>query len=96
MAESYEAGRRVRLPTGAERPISVFVNGTEQNEGDVYSIQDGMVVFKRPIIKEKVSGLRWTAMALGLFGSYGENEVIDVHFTRAGKTEVISDAEVLD
>jgi hypothetical protein len=95
MAESYEAGRRVRLPTGTERPISVFINGTEQNEGDVYSIQDGMVVFKRPIVKERVSGLRWAAMALGLFGSYGENETVDVHFTRGGHTEVISDAKIL-
>ncbi len=96
MAESYEAGRRVRLPSGAERPIHVYINGTEQREGERYSIQDGMIVFKRPIIKERVSGLRWTAMALGLFGSYGENEVVDVHFTRGGRTEVLSDAKLLD
>ena len=96
MSESYEAGRRVRLPTGAQRPIQVFINGTQQGEGEAYSLQDGMVVFKRPIIKERVSRLRWTAMALGLFGSYGENEVVDVHFTRGGKTEVISDAKILD
>jgi hypothetical protein len=96
MAESYEAGRRVRLPTGWERPVHVFINGAEQPEGEVWAIQDEMVAFKRPIIKEKVSGLRWTAMALGLFGSYGENEVVDVHFTRRGRTEVISDAKILD
>ena len=34
MGESYEAGRRVRLPAGAERPIQVFINGSEQREGD--------------------------------------------------------------
>jgi hypothetical protein len=34
-------------------------------------------------------------MTLGLFGSYGKHESVDVHFRRAGKTEVISDAEIL-
>jgi len=34
-------------------------------------------------------------MSLGLFGSYGENETVDVHFRRGGKTQVISDAEIL-
>ncbi|HET8976260.1 MAG TPA: hypothetical protein VFN15_06490 [Solirubrobacterales bacterium] len=96
MAESYEAGRRVRMPAGAERPIHVFINGTEQREGEAYSIHDELIVFTRPIIKERVGRGRWLAMTLGLFGSYGENETVDVHFTRGGKTEVISDARILD
>jgi hypothetical protein len=33
-------------------------------------------------------------MTLGLFGSYGRNETVDVHFRRAGKVQVISDAKV--
>ena len=95
MAESVEAGRRVRLPRGAERPIQVFVNGMEQKEGPDYSVHGTEIVFSRPLIKERVSRGRWLAMALGLFGSYGENESVDVHFRRGGGTEVISDAEVL-
>jgi hypothetical protein len=96
MSESIEAGRRVRLPNGAERPIQVFINGTEQAEGADYSVHGREIVFSRPLVKEKVSGGRWLAMTLGLFGSYGRNETVDVHFRRAGKIKVISDAEIVD
>jgi hypothetical protein len=94
MAEEVEAGRRVRLPSGAERPIQVFVNGLEQREGADYALHGHEIVFSRPLVKERVSRGRWLAMALGLFGSYGRNETVDVHFRRGGTTEVISDAEV--
>jgi hypothetical protein len=95
VSETVEAGRRVRLPGGAERPIHVFVNGMEQREGDDYEIHGREVIFSRPLVKERVSRGRWLAMALGLFGSYGKNETVDVHFRRAGSTEVLSDADVL-
>jgi hypothetical protein len=95
MAESYEAGRRVRLPGGAEPPIQVFINGTELREGSDFSVHNDLIVFSRPIVKERVSKSRWLAMSLGLFGSYGMNETVDVHFRRGGKTQVISDAEIL-
>ena len=95
MAESVEAGRRVRLPSGAERPIQVFVNGVEQTEGADYSIHGREILFSRPLIKEKVSGGRWLAMTLGLFGSYGKHETVDVHFRRGGTMQVVSDAEIL-
>ena len=94
--ESVEAGRRVRLPAGAERPIQVFVNGTQQAEGSDYTIHGREIVFSRPLVKEQVSRARWLAMLLGLFGSYGENETVDVHFRRGGAIQVISDAEIVD
>jgi hypothetical protein len=95
MAESVEAGRRVRLPSGAERPIQVFVNGVEQTEGADYSVHGREIVFSRPLMKERVSGGRWLAMTLGLFGSYGKHETVDVHFRRGGTMQVVSDAEIL-
>ena len=95
MSESVEAGRRVRLPNGAERPIQVFVNGLQQTEGTDYSVHGREILFSRPLVKEKLTGGRWLAMALGLFGSYGKNETVDVHFRRAGKVEVVSDARIL-
>jgi hypothetical protein len=96
MAESVEVGRRVRLPSGAERPIQVFINGLEQQEGSDYTVHGHEIVFSRPLVKEKVSGGRWIAMTLGLFGSYGKNETVDVHFRRGGTMQVISDAKVVD
>jgi hypothetical protein len=96
MAESYEAGRRIRLPRGAGRPIQVFINGAQQREGSDYTVRGHEIVFSRPLVKEKVSTSRWLAMTLGLFGSYGKNETVDVHFRRGGKVQVISDAKILE
>ena len=96
MSESIEAGRRVRLPSGAERPIRVFVNGVAQKDGEDYAIHGREIVFSRPLMKERVSRSRWLAMTLGLFGSYGKNESVDVHFRRGGRTEVLTDAPIVD
>jgi hypothetical protein len=92
---SYAAGERVRLPTGAEAPITVFVNGVEQREGEDYSIESGEIVFKRPIVKEKIGTSRWLAMYLGLWGTYRKNETVDVQFNRKGKLELVSDLPVV-
>jgi hypothetical protein len=92
---SVAVGRRVRLPRGAEPPFKVFVNGIEQEEGSNYEIRDGTVVFSRPILKEKVGGLRWLAMLLGLFGTYRQHETVDVEYRLGGQVKLASDAEVL-
>ena len=91
---SYAAGRRVRLPAGAQPPFAVYVNGIEQSEGSDYEVRAGEVVFKREIVKEKVGTGRWLAMYLGLFGTYRKNETIDLQFERGGKTELVSDLPV--
>jgi hypothetical protein len=91
---SYAAGRRVRLPRGAEPPLTVFVNGIAQEDGVDYEIEGGEIVFNRQIVKETVSKGRWLAMYLGLFGTYRKDETIDVQFTRNGKVELVSDLPV--
>lgn len=92
---SAAAGRRVRLPAGAEPPIAVYINGVLQAEGSDYTVDRGHILFPRPIVKEQVSGGRWLAMFLGLFGSYGRNEVVDVEYRSGGRTKLISDAQIL-
>jgi len=92
---SYAAGERVKLPAGAQPPISVFINGIEQSEGADYSLEGGEILFNRPIVKEKVGTGRWLAMYLGLWGTYRKNETIDVQFTREGKVELRSDLPVV-
>ncbi len=92
---SYAAGRRVRLPRGAEPPIKVFVNGVEQAAGRDYELRDGEIVFNRPILKEKVGTGRWMAMYLGLFGTYRKHETIDVEYRLGGKVQLASDLEAL-
>jgi hypothetical protein len=93
---SYAAGRRVRLPTGAAPPFTVFINGIEQREGADYHVRAGEIVFTRPIVKEKVGLGRWAAMYLGLFGTYRKNETVDLQYTRGGKVQLSSDLAVRD
>jgi hypothetical protein len=91
---SYAAGRRVKLPAGAEAPYVIFINGVEQREGEDYEMRAGEIVFTRQIVKEKVGTGRWLAMYLGLFGTYRKDETIDLQFNRNGKVELISDLPV--
>lgn len=91
---SYAAGRRLKLPAGAEAPYAVFVNGVEQREGVDYDLRAGEIVFRREIVKERVGAGRWLAMYLGLFGTYRKDETIDLQFHRGGKVELRSDLAV--
>ena len=96
VSEGVEVGRRVRLPRGAEPPIRVYVNGVEQSEGSDFRIRRGEIVFERPIVKEgKVSGFRWLAMLLGLFGTYRKHETVDVEYRLSGQVKLASDVEIL-
>jgi hypothetical protein len=91
-----EVGRRVRLPRGAERPIKVFINGVEQQQGTDYEIRGREIVFSEPIVKEgKLGAGRWLAMAIGLFGSYGRNETVDVEYRSGGEVKLVSDVKIL-
>jgi hypothetical protein len=92
---SIAVGRRVRLPRGAKPPIVVYVNGVQQTAGAEYELRRGEVVFSRPIVKEKVGGIRWLAMLLGLFGTYRRHETVDVEYRLRGQVKLASDVEVL-
>jgi hypothetical protein len=95
--EGVEVGRRVRLPKGAERPYSVYINGVLQADGEDYAVEGREIVFSEPIVKEgKLGGLRWLSISLGLVGSYRKHETIDVEYHLAGKPQLASDLEVVD
>jgi hypothetical protein len=93
-----EVGRRVRLPRGAGRPITLFINGSKQVEGVDYEIADGIATFREPIVKEDLSRLgvvRKVVLGLGLVGSYQKNEVVDVEYRIEGRTQFASNLEVI-
>ena len=93
---SYAAGRRALLPRGAERPITVYVNGVEQAERSDYRIRGREIAFSRPIIKEeKLSGIRWLSMVIGVVGTYRKHETVDIEFRRSGATKLASDVQIL-
>ena len=92
---SVAAGRRVRLPGGAQPPIVVYINGIQQTKGTDYELRGGEIVFSRPIVKEQVGGMRYLAMLLGLFGTYRKHETVDFEYTLDGQPQLASDADVL-
>jgi hypothetical protein len=93
--KSYAAGERVRIPNGAEEPLTVFINGVEQHEGTDFEIEGNEVRFVKPIIKEEIGTGRWLAMYLGLFGTYRKDEKVDLQYQRQGKVELRSDVPVI-
>jgi hypothetical protein len=91
-------GRRVALPRGARPPIDVFINGSLQKQGVDYTLHEGQIIFREPILKEDLSGLsaiRKLVLGLGLVGSYQRDETVDVEYRLGGRTELASDLEVI-
>ena len=75
----------VPLPQGAEPPYRVFVNGVPQTEGTDYEVHGHALSFPKHLEKEgKLGGIRWTAIFLGLFGTYRKNDSVDVQYLHAG------------
>jgi hypothetical protein len=85
---------RVRLPRGAEPPYRVFVNGIPQQEGTDFKVVGDELHFARTLEKEKLGLGRWTAMFLGLFGSYGQNDQVDVQYQLGGRTAHATGLEI--
>jgi hypothetical protein len=86
---------RVPLPRGAEPPYRVFVNGVPQEQGREFEIVGAELHFSTPLEKERLGLGRWTAMFLGLFGSYGKNDSVDVQYRLAGREVAATGLEII-
>jgi len=86
---------RVPLPRGAEPPYRVFVNGVPQTEGADYEIRGHELRFSRPLEKERIGVGRWAAIFLGLWGSYGKNDSVDVQFRLSGRETLATGLDIL-
>ena len=51
--------------------------------------------FSKPLEKERLGLGRWTAMFLGLFGSYGKNDTVDVQYRLAGRDVSATGLEII-
>jgi hypothetical protein len=85
---------RVPLPEGAEE-VRVFVNGVPQQEGRDYRVAGNELVFDRPLEKERLSRGKWAAIFFGLWGYYGKNDQVDVHYRKGGRHLVETGLEIL-
>jgi len=94
--ETPRRATRVRLPVDVERPFQVFLNGVEQREGVDFVVRDGALVFERPLAREKVGLGRWTSMVLGIAGSYGKDDSVDVVYERGGRPVVAAKLPLTD
>lgn len=89
-------GWRVPLPRGAERPYRVFVNGVRQSEGEDFQVEGAALVFDRSLAKEGRLGFwRWTAMFLALFGTYRQNDSVDVEYTLRGRARLATGLDIV-
>ena len=86
---------RVRLPAEVQRPFEVYLNGVEQHEGMDFVVRDGTLVFERELKKERVGLGRWTSMVLGIAGSYGKDDSVDVVYRVGGETRVAAKLPLL-
>jgi hypothetical protein len=89
VGDAARARTRVRLPTDVTRPFQVYVNGVLKQEGTDYVVRDGALVFESELKEEgKLGMLRWTSIALGIAGSYGRNDSVDVVYEVGGQPVV--------
>jgi hypothetical protein len=86
---------RVPLPRGAEPPFRVFVNGVPQRAGQDFELVGRELRFAKPLEKERIGVGRWTAMFLGLWGSYGKNDSVDVQYRVAGRETVATGLDIM-
>jgi hypothetical protein len=75
--------------------MRVFVNGVRQQEGTDYTVEAGYLQFTRELAKERLGFWRWTAMFFALFGSYGRNDTVDVHYKLGGRDQVAAGLQIV-
>lgn len=81
----FLAQARVRQPAGLTAPYTVFVNGVEQSEGRDFCESGAYLDFQAALRQEGSLGFwRWAIMLIGLAGSYGQNDCVDILFEREG------------
>jgi len=82
---------RVDLPADVGPSFEVYVNGVAQRAGVDFRVEGITLVFARPLAREGRLGFwRWTSMFLGVAGSYGQNDAVDVVYHQAGRRIVAS------
>jgi hypothetical protein len=80
---------RVELPGHVPGVFEVYVNGVRQEAGRDYAVEGRSLVFPRPLAQEgKLGFWRWTAMWLGIAGSYRRHETVDVVYEAGGQRHV--------
>jgi hypothetical protein len=79
----------VDLPPAVSGPFEVYLNGVRQQPGADFRVEGATLVFDRPLAREGRLGFwRWASMVLGIAGSYGRNDTVDVIYEAGGRRVV--------
>jgi hypothetical protein len=79
----------VLLPAEVAEPFEVYLNGVLQRRGVDFLVEGDSLVFERPLEREGRLGFwRWLSMLLGIAGSYGRNDTVDVVYESGGRRSV--------
>lgn len=81
------ASSLVRLPDDVGDDFTVYVNGVPQHEGTDFEMDGRMLMFSRPMRKDRVSGWRWFLGAWGV-GTYRQDDTVDVRYEADGRPQV--------
>jgi hypothetical protein len=84
---------RVTLPPGVRTPFEVYVNGVAQELGRDYRITDGVLLFERELVRQKL-GLRAWLLGFWGIGTYKRNDDVDVRYEVDGRPMVASALEI--
>jgi hypothetical protein len=67
-----------------------------QREGIDYALERHALVFAKPLAKEgKIGWFRWTAIFLGLFGTYRKNDSVDVQYMVGGQQRLAVGLDII-
>lgn len=79
----------VDLPAAVDGDFEVYVNGILQQYGTDYELDGRTLVFPRALAAEvKMSKLQFFRAALGIAGTYGKHDAIDIVYERDGRNLV--------
>jgi hypothetical protein len=67
------------------------VNGVEQREGADFTVEGDRLLFSRELAKEgRLGPWRWLMMLLGVHGTYGRNDSVDLQYEAGGQTRLVT------
>jgi len=83
----------VELPSDVEGDYEVYLNGILQRADVDFEVEERILVFERPLRKDRISGWRWLLGAWGV-GTYRQDDIIDIRYEIDSHTRVAHGLEI--
>ncbi len=83
----------IELPSDLDDDYEVYLNGVLQQVYVDFDVDERVLVFDRPLRKDRISGWRWFLGAWGV-GTYRQNDTVDIRYEVDGHPRVAHGLEV--